>query len=550
MVPNSTSTISYNIAGGSTQTVTDVTADASGNATFVLSLAGFTNGQTLTVTSITRTDVTSSCSSTISSGNTVTIAVRALVTYYADADGDGYGNYSVPQITCQGQPSGYVTDGTDCNDADATAHATATYYVDADGDGYGSTTTAVLCAATAPAGYSSNNTDCNDADATAHATATYYVDADGDGYGSTTSASLCAATAPTGYASNSTDCNDSNALMHTSYSFYADNDADGYGAGHAVTVCAVDSVTPPAGYSVNNSDCNDADAAVHATATYYVDADGDGFGSTSSVSLCAATAPSGYASNNTDCNDAIASVNANATYYIDADGDGYDAGTASLCAATAPTGYSATTNGTDCNDAAYSTTNTCSSVLNLKVVLEGYYDADAHAMRPVMANEGVGTSDTDVDTVTVELHDASGALVSSTTGMLQIDGTVSLTFAPVAGDYYIVVSHRNTVATASASTVSFVSGVATNYDFTTSASQAFADNQIMVDSGVYALYTGDLNQDGFIDANDFPLFDTDNLSGLFGNYASDINGDGFVDANDFPLFDGNNLNAIMSILPY
>ena len=239
-----------------------------------------------------------------------------------------------------------------------------------------------------------------------------------------------------------------------------------------------------------------------------------------------------------------------ATYYVDADGDGFDAGTASLCAATAPTGYSATTNGTDCNDSVYSSTNTCSSVVNLKVFLQGYYDGDAHAMRPVLANEGIGTSATDVDTITVELHDVSGSLVASTTGVLQTNGNVTLNFTPVTGNYYIVVSHRNTVVTSSASLVNFSAGVTTTYDFSTSASQAFADNQIMVDSGVYAMYTGDLNQDGYIDANDFPLYDTDNNSGLYGNYATDMNGDGYVDANDFPIFDSNNFNAIMGILPY
>ncbi|MEC4048581.1 YDG domain-containing protein, partial [Flavobacterium sp. SUN046] len=131
--------------------------------------------------------------------------------------------------------------------------------------------------------------------------------------------------------------------------YYVDNDADGYDAGTA-SICAA---SAPSGYAAttNGSDCNDADVNVHTALTYYVDADADGYGSTTSAALCTATAPSGYAVNNTDCNDASANVHVATTYYVDADADGYDAGTASLCDATAPRGYSATTNGTDCNDA-------------------------------------------------------------------------------------------------------------------------------------------------------------------------------------------------------
>jgi hypothetical protein len=88
------------------------------------------------------------------------------------------------------------------------------------------------------------------------------------------------------------------------------------------------------------------------------------------------------------------------------------------------------------------------------------------------------------------------------------------------------------------------------YDFTTAANKAMGDNQVQVQTGKWAFYTGDLNQDDFIDGNDFPAFDTDSFNGVSSEYvATDMNGDGFVDGNDFPVFDANSFNGVTSIHP-
>ena len=150
----------------------------------------------------------------------VTATVNTAATYYADADGDTYGNAAVTQLACS-QPSGYVTNNTDCDDTNATKWHTGSFYVDADGDGYTVGSTVSLCyGATTPTGYSvtSAGTDCDDTNAAIWHTGSFYVDADGDGYTVGSAVSLCyGASTPSGYAVSSagSDCNDADASVTT-----------------------------------------------------------------------------------------------------------------------------------------------------------------------------------------------------------------------------------------------------------------------------------------------------------------------------------------------
>jgi len=131
------------------------------------------------------------------------------------------------------------------------------------------------------------------------------------------------------------------------------------------------------------------------------------------------------------------------------------------------------------------------------------------------------------------------------------DGTVSASFTQPAGLYYIAIRHRNTVQTWTAAAVECTTNTPL-YDFSTAANMAMGSNQVEVEPGVWALYTGDLNQDDFIDGSDFPEYDAESASGgLFdGTYTkTDMNGDGFVDGNDFPVLDGNSLNGVSAIHP-
>ncbi|TAI48947.1 putative metal-binding motif-containing protein [Flagellimonas allohymeniacidonis] len=94
-----------------------------------------------------------------------------VVTYYEDADGDGFGNPGVSQevSVCADAPAGYVPlENTDCDDTDAEINpdVVVTYYEDADGDGFGNPQISkIATGCPIPQGFVLDNTDCDDADA-------------------------------------------------------------------------------------------------------------------------------------------------------------------------------------------------------------------------------------------------------------------------------------------------------------------------------------------------------------------------------------------------
>ena len=189
--------------------------------------------------------------------------------------------------------------------------------------------------------------------------------------------------------------------------------------------------------------------------------------------------------------------------------------------------------------------------LNLNAFLQGYYTG-ASTMAPVLANQGVGVSTTDVDSVTVELHDttASHTLAYSLSGVLQANGTLSCVFPYEANNnsYYVVIKHRNSIETWSADPVTMSSS--TSYDFSTAANKAYGDNQVELEPNVFGIYGGDINQDAYVDGSDYPAFDYDASIGVGGVYvATDLNGDGYVDGSDYPLFDMNSSIGVSAIIP-
>ena len=112
------------------------------------------------------------------------------LTYYPDADGDGFGDSAVAgQLSCQ-PVAGKVANAGDCDDTRAAVHpgaielcnvldddcnglvddgpATNDYYPDADGDGYGSASVAAQASCGPVPGKVPSHSDCNDSAAAIH----------------------------------------------------------------------------------------------------------------------------------------------------------------------------------------------------------------------------------------------------------------------------------------------------------------------------------------------------------------------------------------------
>ena len=178
--------------------------------------------------------------------------------------------------------------------------------------------------------------------------------------------------------------------------------------------------------------------------------------------------------------------------------------------------------------------------LNLTMQIQGFYNASL---------------DLNIqDTVTAFLKNSSSPyeVVDSAKVYLSSvgEGTFSFLNAVNGAGYYIQLKHRNSIETWSSSAQMFENG-SLDYDFTTAANKAFGDNMIQVDASPvrFAMFSGDVNQDGVIDGSDVMITSNDAYNFVTGYVSSDLNGNGVVDGNDAAIADNNAANFITRITP-
>jgi len=224
-------------------------------------------------------------------------------TWYADLDGDGYGDAAVSEVACDPPPD-YVANADDCDDTNPAVNAgddeicdgldndcdgvvdeadaidAQTWYDDADGDGFGDAAAAEV-ACDPPPDHVANADDCDDTDGSVHPGAdetcdgidndcdgdtdeddaidaqTWYEDLDGDGYGDD-GVTVVACDAPPGYVGTPGDCEDADGAVHPGAEELCngvDDDCD------AATDELVDGDGD--GFAICDGDCDDGDGGVH-----------------------------------------------------------------------------------------------------------------------------------------------------------------------------------------------------------------------------------------------------------------------------------------------
>lgn len=187
----------------------------------------------------------------------------------------------------------------------------------------------------------------------------------------------------------------------------------------------------------------------------------------------------------------------------------------------------------------------------VKTFLSGYYTS-AQTMKNVLYLQNISpVPSNETDTVNVALHQANSPYnkVYDVKAILQTNGTISVPIPlnVIGYNYYIVVKHRNSLLTWSALPVMINAN--TNYNFSISANKAYGNNMTEIEPGIWALFSGDVNQDENIDLLDLSLLESGINNFLYGYQTTDINGDGNADLLDLPILETNITDFIFSSHP-
>jgi hypothetical protein len=169
--------------------------------------------------------------------------------------------------------------------------------------------------------------------------------------------------------------------------------------------------------------------------------------------------------------------------------------------------------------------NPLAASVNITAIVDAFYNTSTNTLNKR-------------DTMTVYLRNSTSPYAIIDSAKIIPD---TITFSAIAyfnvtptGTYYITVKSKSTLEFWSkAGGQAYTAGTSMSFDFTSAQSQSY-NNSTILKNGKYCLISGDINQDGFVNGNDFTLFSQQ--FGQTGYLRSDLNGDNVVNGNDFTSF--------------
>jgi hypothetical protein len=212
---------------------------------------------------------------------------------------------------------------------------------------------------------------------------------------------------------------------------------------------------------------------------------------------------------------------------------------------------------------AFDASNWLSCNVSVRIFLEGAYNTGTQQMNKTLWTGGFLASHFGstpipveaVDSISIELRNAASASASTIRkfrpAWLLTDGSIRdffdttanyVTFDTLAGNYYLVISHRNHIAVMTAASQALNGAISSSsYNFTTAQSQAFGSNPMKaVAGGKFAMIAGDANTNGQVATSDINSIIRPRL-GQSGYHNADINLNGQIQTSDINTYARPNL---------
>ncbi|MBK6505159.1 MAG: hypothetical protein IPG02_05715 [Ignavibacteria bacterium] len=179
--------------------------------------------------------------------------------------------------------------------------------------------------------------------------------------------------------------------------------------------------------------------------------------------------------------------------------------------------------------------------LDASVLLEGRYDSVSNQLAD--------------DSVMIVLHEQENPYNGIDTARVRVNSTghamCEFRKSQLTRNYFVEVKHRSSIAVWSSTPKFLVTGQTNVLQLKDDRSLAYGMNVKEVDKFPiqFALYSGDVNQDGIIDAGDCAITDNDAFNFTTGYSVTDLNGDLVVDAEDLVIVTENAYSFVVTLQP-